>query len=178
MENIILELIEDKKYTRLRSMLCEMNPADIAQILEETTKEQLPVIFRILPKELAAETFVEMESDMQRLLIDAFSDRELKQVFDELFLDDTVDIIDEMPALVTKRILKQTDANTRKMINQLLAYPDTSAGSIMTPEYIDLKRDMTVAAAFDKIRPKRLWSIPVRNSSVGIFRSHLLQRSL
>ncbi len=152
MENIILELIEDKKYTKLRSILCEMNPADIAQILEETTKEQLPVIFRILPKELAAETFVEMESDMQRLLIDAFSDRELKQVFDELFLDDTVDIIDEMPALVTKRILKQTDANTRKMINQLLAYPDTSAGSIMTPEYIDLKRDMTVAAAFDKIR--------------------------
>ncbi len=152
MENMILELIEDKKYTKLRSLLCEMNPADIAQILEETTKEQLPVVFRILPKELAAETFVEMESDMQRLLIDAFSDRELKQVFDELFLDDTVDIIDEMPALVTKRILKQTDANTRKMINQLLAYPDTSAGSIMTPEYIDLKRDMTVADAFDKIR--------------------------
>ena len=129
-----------------------MNPADIAQILEDIPERELPVIFRILPKELAAEVFVEMDSQMQQLLIEAFSDTELREVMDELFMDDTVDIIDEMPATVAKRILSQTDANTRKMINQLLAYPDDSAGSIMTTEYVDLKKNMTVDAAFDRIR--------------------------
>ena len=129
-----------------------MNPADIAQILEDVPERELPVIFRILPKELAAEVFVEMDSQMQQLLIEAFSDTELREVMDELFMDDTVDIIDEMPATVAKRILSQTDANTRKMINQLLAYPDDSAGSIMTTEYVDLKKNMTVDAAFDRIR--------------------------
>lgn len=152
MENEILTLIEEKKYTKLRSTLSEMNPADIALILEEVPERELSVVFRILPKELAAEVFTYMESDMQRLLIEAFSDVELREVMDELFMDDTVDIIDEMPASVAKRILKQTDAKTRKMINKLLAYPDDSAGSIMTTEYIDLKRDMTVEAAFDRIR--------------------------
>ena len=153
MENRIIELIEEKKYSNLRSILSEMNPADIAQILNEaTSKEQLPVIFRILPKELAAEVFAYMDSDMQQLIIETFSDSELREVVDELFLDDTVDIIDEMPANVAKRILKQTDAATRKKINQLLAYPDDSAGSIMTTEYVDLKRDMTVEEAFAKIR--------------------------
>ena len=153
MENVILELIEEKKYGKLRSILSEMNPADIAQILNEaTSKEQLPVIFRILPKELAAEVFAYMDSDMQQLIIETFSDAELREVVDELFLDDTVDIIDEMPANVAKRILRQTDAATRKKINQLLAYPDDSAGSIMTTEYVDLRRDMTVNEAFGKIR--------------------------
>ena len=153
MENMIFELIEGKNYTRLRSQLAEMNPADIAQILNESpSKEQLPVIYRILPKELASEVFAYLESDMQQLIIEAFSDAELREVLDELFLDDTVDIIDEMPATVAKRILKQTDAATRKKINQLLAYPDYSAGSIMTTEYVDLKKDMTVDAAFEKIR--------------------------
>ncbi len=152
MEEKILELIAEKQYTRLRSLLSEMNPADIAQILEEVPKKELPVVFRILPKEPAAEVFVEMESDAQQLLIEAFSDEELRDVLDELFMDDTVDIIDEMPASVAKRILKQTDAATRKMINKLLAYPDDSAGSIMTTEYIDLKKGMTVSEAFDRIR--------------------------
>ena len=153
MENVIIELIAEKKYGKLRSILSEMNPADIAQILNEaTSNEQLPVIFRILPKELAAEVFAYMDSDMQQLIIETFSDAELREVVDELFLDDTVDIIDEMPANVAKRILKQTDAATRKKINQLLAYPDDSAGSIMTTEYVDLKRDMTVVEAFAKIR--------------------------
>ena len=154
MENEILELIEGKNYTRLRSMLSEMNPADIALILEEVPKKELPVIFRILPKELAAEVFAYMESDMQQALIEAFSDAELREVMDELFMDDAVQLIDEMPASVAKRILKQTDAETRKMINKLLAYPDDSAGSIMTTEYIDLKRDMTVEDAFERIRAK------------------------
>lgn len=148
----ILELIAEKKYTRLRKLLVELNPADIAEIFEEAQLKDIPVIFRILPKELAAEVFAYLDSDMQQLLIEAFSDRELREVMDELFMDDTVDIIDEMPASVAKRILKQTDVSTRKMINKLLAYPDDSAGSIMTTEYIDLKRDMTVDDAFDRIR--------------------------
>ena len=152
MQEEIFELIEGKKYARLRELLSDMNPADIAQILEEVPEKELPVIFRILPKELAAEVFVEMDSEMQQLLIEVFSDRELREVMDELFMDDTVDIIDEMPATVAKRILRQTDANTRKMINQLLAYPDDSAGSIMTTEYVDLKKTMTVDEAFDHIR--------------------------
>lgn len=152
MNEEIFELIGEKKYARLRELLSEMNPADIAQILEDVPERELPVIFRILPKELAAEVFVEMDSQMQQLLIEAFSDIELREVMDELFMDDTVDIIDEMPATVAKRILSQTDANTRKMINQLLAYPDDSAGSIMTTEYVDLKKNMTVDAAFDRIR--------------------------
>ena len=152
MNEEIFELIGEKKYARLRELLAEMNPADIAQILEDVPERELPVIFRILPKELAAEVFVEMDSQMQQLLIEAFSDTELREVMDELFMDDTVDIIDEMPATVAKRILSQTDANTRKMINQLLAYPDDSAGSIMTTEYVDLKKNMTVDAAFDRIR--------------------------
>ncbi|MCQ2455577.1 MAG: magnesium transporter [Clostridia bacterium] len=152
MEEKILELIELRKFGELKTMLSEMNAADIAQIFEEIDEKDLLVVFRILPKELAAEVFVEMDSDMQQLLIEAFSDKELREVMDELFMDDTVDIIDEMPATVAKRILKQTDANTRRMINQLLAYPDDSAGSIMTTEYIDLKKDMTVDAAFDRIR--------------------------
>ncbi len=152
MEEKILELIEGKKYGTMREILSEMNPADLALIFDEVPKRELPVVFRVLPKELAAEVFVEMESDMQQLLIEAFSDKELKEVMDELFMDDTVDIIDEMPATVAKRILKQTDKETRKMINQLLAYPDDSAGSIMTTEYIDLKTDMTVDEAFDRIR--------------------------
>lgn len=152
MQEEIFELIEGKKYARLRELLSDMNPADIAQILEDVEERELPVIFRILPKELAAEVFVEMDSEMQQLLIEAFSDTELREVMDELFMDDTVDIIDEMPATVAKRILAQTDAKTRKMINQLLAYPDDSAGSIMTTEYVDLKKHMTVDMAFDRIR--------------------------
>lgn len=152
MQEEIFELIEGRKFNRLRSLLSDMNPADIAQILEDVPAHELPVIFRVLPKEIAAEAFVEMESDMQQLLIESFSDKELREVMDELFMDDTVDIIDEMPATVAKRILKQTDADTRKMINQLLAYPDDSAGSIMTTEYVDLKKDMTVDEAFDRIR--------------------------
>ncbi|MBR2488982.1 MAG: magnesium transporter [Clostridia bacterium] len=152
MEKEILELLTEKKFVRLRSMLCEMNPADIAIVLEEIPDKDLPIVFRILPKETAAEVFAYMESDMQKLLIEAFSDAELKAMVDELFLDDTVDIIEEMPATLAKRIIKQTDAETRKMINRLLAYPDNSAGSIMTTEYIDLKRDMTVDEAFEKIR--------------------------
>lgn len=152
MEEKILEFFEEKKFGQLKNLLSEINPADLAVIFEEIPSKDLPVIFRILPKELAAEVFVEMDSDMQQLLIEAFSDKELREVMDELFMDDTVDIIDEMPATVAKRILRQTDAARRRMINKLLAYPDDSAGSIMTTEYIDLKKDMTIDEALDRIR--------------------------
>ncbi len=152
MEEKILELVGEKKYGLVKQLLSEMNPADVAAVFEEIPENEQPVIFRIMPKELAAEVFVEMDSDMQQRLIEGFSDAELRDVMNELFMDDTVDIIDEMPANVAKRILQQTDTKTRKMINQLLAYPDDSAGSIMTTEYIDLKKDMTVADAFERIR--------------------------
>ncbi len=148
----IFELIENKRFVRLKEILSEMQPADIAEIFEEAKDKEIPVLFRILPKELAAEVFVEFDTDKQELLVNTFSDNELREVLDELFMDDTVDLIEEMPATVAKRILKHTDANTRRMINQLLAYPDDSAGSIMTTEYIDLKRTMTVEEAIDRIR--------------------------
>jgi len=152
MENEILELITERKYSKLRELLSELNPADIALLFEEVPQREIPFLFRILPKEPAAEVFVEMDSDTQQFLIEAFSDAELREILDELFMDDTVDIIDEMPATVARRILKQTDAATRRMINKLLAYPDDSAGSIMTTEYISLKGEMTVDEAFDRIR--------------------------
>ena len=131
-----------------------MQPADIAEIFDEAKDKEIPVLFRILPKELAAEVFVEFDSDKQEILVNAFSDNELREVLDELFMDDAADIVEEMPATVAKRILRNTDANTRRMINQLLAYPEDSAGSIMTTEYIDLKRTMTVEEAIDRIRKK------------------------
>ncbi len=151
-EQQIDELIENRRFLQLKQILSDMQPADIAEILDEAKEKDILVIFRLLPKELAAEVFVEFDSDKQEFLLNAFSDKELREVLDELFMDDAADIIDEMPATVAKRILKNTDANTRRMINQLLAYPDDSAGSIMTTEYIDLKRTMTVDEALDKIR--------------------------
>ncbi|MBR6502787.1 MAG: magnesium transporter [Clostridia bacterium] len=152
LEEQIFELIEHRRFVQLKEVLSEMQPADIAEIFEEAKDKEIPVLFRILPKELAAEVFVEFDSDKQEILVNSFSDMELRQVLDELFMDDAAAIVDEMPATVAKRILKNTDANTRRMINQLLAYPDDSAGSIMTTEYIDLKRNMTVDDALDRIR--------------------------
>jgi len=154
LEEQIFKLIENRRFVELKEILSEMQPADIAEIFEEAKDKEIPVLFRILPKELAAEVFVEFDSDKQELLLNAFSDNELREVLDELFMDDTVDLIEEMPASVAKRILRHTDANTRRMINQLLAYPDDSAGSIMTTEYIDLKKNMTVDEALDRIRNK------------------------
>lgn len=148
----IEELHKKRKFSQIKMILGEMNPADIAQLLEEFTSEQRLLFFRLLSKEEAADTFVELDGDTQEALIHAFSDSELREVIDELYLDDTVDLIEEMPATVVKRILKNTDAETRASINTLLRYPEDSAGSIMTPEFVDLKRDMTVEAAFKRIR--------------------------
>lgn len=146
------EMIRKKEYSALRRILCTVPAADIAEFLEESNTELLPFLFRILPKELAAEAFVEMDPDLQELLITAFSDYELKQVLEELYLDDTVDLIEEMPANVVSRILRNSTAEARKSINELLKYPDDSAGSIMTTEYVNLKPDMTVNEAFELIR--------------------------
>lgn len=174
MQEKIYELVKLRKIQPLKEILSEINPADIALILEEIDEKDLPVVFRILPKELAAEVFAYMESDSQEFLISKFNDKELKSVLDELFMDDAVDIIEEMPASVVKRILNQTDAATRKVINQLLAYPDNSAGSIMTTEYIDLKKSMTVADAFDRIRCRGIDSEMIYTCYVTDARRHLL----
>ena len=148
----ILALLDEKKYSELKNLLSEMNEADIAAVLKELPQEKLPLLYRILPKELAVEVFVNMDSDAQEFLIRAFSDNELREVLDELYVDDAVDIIEEMPATVVKRILMHTDPEVRKSINEILQYPEDSAGSIMTIEYVDLKKYMTVEDAFTRIR--------------------------
>lgn len=146
------DLVERKRWPELRDMLVLLEPADIALILDNLPEDRLPLLYRLLPKELAAEVFVEMEPELQELLIKTFSDSELKEVLDELYVDDTVDIIEEMPASVVKRILKHADPETRRSVNEILKYPEDSAGSIMTTEFVDLKRDMTVEDAFKRIR--------------------------
>ncbi len=146
------DLLKSRRYLELREMFSELNPADIAQLLEELPEEKLPLVFRILPKEDAAEVFAYFESDAQEHLIRAFSDRELKEVLDELYIDDTVDMIEEMPASVVRRILSVAPHDMRSSINQILQYPDDSAGSIMTTEFVRLQRDMTVEEAFVRIR--------------------------
>lgn len=148
----IKTLLDEKKYATLKDILETMNPVDIAELFDDLQDEKTPILFRLLPKELAADTFVEMDEDTQELLIHGFSDSELKEVVDELFVDDAVDIIEEMPANVVKRILRQADPVTRKSINELLKYPDDSAGSIMTTEFISLRPAMTVEEAIKRIR--------------------------
>ena len=145
-------LLDGKKYATLRDVLVTMNPADIAGVFEDMEEERLPLLFRLLPKDIAAETFVEMEPDNQELLIRGFSDSELREVFDELYVDDAVDIVEEMPANVVQRILAQAAPDMRKQINDILRYPEDSAGSIMTTEYISLRTKMTVGDAIAHIR--------------------------
>ena len=152
LDTMIQSLLESKKYATLRDMLVTMNPADIAGVFLELPSTSLPLLFRLLPKELAADTFVEMDEDSQELLILGFSDRELKEVLDELYVDDAVDLIEEMPASVVKRILRQTAPEMRQMINEILKYPEASAGSIMTTEYVNLRPQMSVAEALQRIR--------------------------
>jgi len=144
-------LLERKQYADLRDLLLPLEAADIASLFDDMD-ERVPVLFRLLPKELAAEVFVELESDHQELLIQGFSNAELKEVLDELYLDDTVDIIEEMPANVVHRILAQADPEMRKSINEILKYPEDSTGSIMTTEFVDLKANMTVEDALKRIR--------------------------
>lgn len=151
-EEEILTLFEAKKYAKIRELFIEMNPADIAAILNDFPKDKSPVVFRLLPKEIAADTFVEMDTDIQTHLIKGFSDTELRDIMDELYLDDFADLVEEMPANVVKRILANADADTRSMVNKILQYPEDSAGSLMTVEYISLRKNMTVAEALTRIR--------------------------
>ena len=149
----IEDLIQEKRYAQLRDLLVPMEAPDIAQLCADLDEKTLPLVFRLLPKDTAAEVFTYLENtEDQEKLIGALSDRELREVLDELYLDDTVDIIEDMPANVVSRILRNTDASTRSQINQLLNYPKDSAGSIMTTEYVDLKATMTVSDALKRIR--------------------------
>ncbi len=156
MQEKILQLLEDRKYGEIAALVKDMNPADAAAMLQELPESKMPLVFRLLPKELAAETFAYMEGDAQEVLIQGFTDKELDEVIGEMFLDDAVDMIEEMPANVVKKILRHVDADTRKMINQVLNYPKDSAGAMMTMEYVDLKRRMTVEQAFERIRSTAL----------------------
>ena len=152
LESMIESLLESKKYNTLKDVLSTMNAADIAAVFDELPQDALPRLFRLLPKELAADAFVEMEGDLQQLLIDGFTDAELRQIISEMFVDDAADLVEEMPANVVSRILKQADPEKRRMINQILQYPDDSAGSIMTTEYVSLRPTMTVFEAISRIR--------------------------
>ena len=151
-EQALYKMLEEKKYAFLRDLLVTLNPADIADLFTSIEEKNLPLLFRLLPKELAAETFVEMEPEEQELLIRTFSDNELKEIVDELYVDDAAALVEEMPANVVKRILRQANPVMRSSINQILRYPENSAGSLMTTEYVSLRVDMTVEESILRIR--------------------------
>ncbi len=151
-QKTLLTLLDEKKYATLRDILVTMNPSDIAAVFTDLEEERIPLLFRLLPKELASETFVEMDPDAQEVLIRGFSDKELKEIVDELYVDDAADLVEEMPANVVKRILAQANPEMRNSINQILRYPENSAGSIMTIEYVSLKENMTVGQSLKQIR--------------------------
>ena len=146
------QALENKRYLTLKKILKDMNPADLALLFQDLEKSDVYIVFRLLPKEISAETFSYMDSEMQKHLISIFSDSELSEVIDQLYLDDTVDLIEEMPANFVSRIIKNADPSTRKMINEILKYPNDSAGSIMTVEYVYLHKEMCVKEAIEKIR--------------------------
>lgn len=151
-EQDIIEMIEKKRYKELKETISTIIPYDLAMLLENFQERSILLLFRLLPKDLAADTFVEMDTERQRALIDSFSDKELREVIDELYIDDMVDIVEEMPANVVKRILKNSTDITRKTVNHILNYPQDSAGSIMTTEFVSLRSNMTIADAITKIR--------------------------
>ena len=151
-EKTVNELLTMKKYATLRDILSTMNPTDVAALFADLEDRQIPLLFRLLPKEQAAETFVEMETDAQEVLIRSFSDNELKEIINDLYDDDAADLVEEMPANVVKRILRQATPEMRASINMLLRYPENSAGSLMTTEYVALRPDMTVEESILRIR--------------------------
>ena len=151
-QEIIRELLETRQYTNLRQKVAEMNTADVAAILEEMEEEELLKVFRILPKSMAADVFSYLEVDHQQMIITSLSDKEAANIIDNLMADDATDLLEEMPANVVKKLLANASADTRRDINHLLRYPEDSAGSIMTVEYVDLKENMTVQDAIDRIR--------------------------
>lgn len=148
----IVELLEERKFKELKEQLETMHPVDIVDVLDELEERQMILVFRLLAKEEAAEVFTDMDSDMREYLINALTDAELEEIMDEMYVDDTVDVLEEMPANVVDRLLMATDEDMRQKINILLKYPEDSAGSIMNVEYISLRKEMTVAEAILKIR--------------------------
>ena len=152
MNSALTTLVENKKYSSIKDILLTMNPVDIAELFGSVPEQTLPILFRLLPQDQAADTFAEMAPELQQMLIEAFSDRELKEVVNELCADDSADLVDDMPANVVKRILRQADPDMRRMINELLKYPEDTAGSIMTPEFVKLRPTMTVDQAIKSIR--------------------------
>jgi magnesium transporter len=171
----LLYFFQNRKFADLRITLLEMEPQDIAEFIEENLEEnEKPMFFRLLPKDLASDVFIETDSDTQENLILAFTDKELKAIIDNMFLDDTVDIIEEMPANVVKRILKNSDPENRKQINELLEYPDDSAGSIMTTEFVSLKKNLTVEKAFNKLKRTGINKETVYTCYVTDDKKHLL----
>lgn len=152
MNKNIIDLIEESRYSELQKEIVNMNVVDIALLLEELDKQKLLVILRILPKQIAAGVFSHISNDLQRYIIESISDEEIKYILDDLFLDDKVDFLEEMPSNIVKKVLKNSDEKTRKLINQFLKYPDSSAGSIMTIEFVDLKNEMTVKQALQHIK--------------------------
>ncbi|MBN1623416.1 MAG: magnesium transporter [Clostridia bacterium] len=151
MENII-NLLDEKKYALVRSILIDMNAIDIAELMEELNDEHILILYRLLPKDLSAEVFTNMESEMQEIIIQSITDKEISDLIELLFIDDTVDFIEELPANVVKRVLSSTNPEKRRLINQFLNYPEDSAGSIMTIEFMELKKDMTVGESIERIR--------------------------
>ncbi len=162
----IIDLIDYKKINKLRKKLEEINSADFPALFEELNEEDIVIVYRLLPKDKAAEVFVELDSDLQEKLINVFTDKELKRVIDDLFMDDTVDLIEEMPANVVKRILKNIKQSDRNTINELLKFPEDSAGSMMTTEFVELKENMTVDEAFQIIKKTGIKKETIYNSYV------------
>ena len=152
MQNL-LALLDSRKFIQVRRIIQEMNSVDLAELISEIEDEKDTVLlFRLLPKEMAAEVFSYLEHDQQQRVVEGLTDKELAGILDDLFMDDTVDFIDEMPASIVKRVIKIADPDTRRQINQLLMYPDSSAGSLMTTEFMEVDRDWEVGRAIREIR--------------------------
>ena len=151
-EDELLRLVEEKKFRELKSRLVEMNEVDIASFMEELDSEKTVVVFRMLPKELATDVFAELEPEQQQQIVTSITDYELGAIINDLYVDDAVDMLEELPANVVKRVLKNSNPEQRKLLNQFLKYPEDSAGSVMTAEFVNLKKNMTVADAFEYIR--------------------------
>jgi len=151
-QGMIKTLLEEKKFSSIKDVISTMAATDLVALFERIGEKDVPVIFRLLPKSTAADVFVEMDNDFQELLIRGFSDKELKDILDELYVSDATDLVEEMPANVVERILSQIDPATRKDINQLLQYPENSAGSIMTTEYVAFRKGITVGEAINQLR--------------------------
>ncbi len=170
----IEKLLKAKDYVPLRSLLTELQPADIAELFAELPADETPILFRLLPKEIAADAFAFMESDVQECLIEEFSDRELASVLAELYVDDMVDVIEEMPANVVKRIIQHTPAEKREQVNMILRYPENCAGTIMTTEFVELKENMTKEDVFRNIRRSGVTKETVYDCYVTDSRRHLI----